>query len=81
MPCPIHPGLQAHLTNYSLNCKSKNFVKGADGSKRSIKAVMETLKQKGHDTDAAWNNIIDVIIVSILGVHLKLRDAYRNVVS
>ena len=37
----------AHLTNYSLNKKSKNFVKGPDGSKRSVQSVFDTLRAEG----------------------------------
>lgn len=53
---------QAHLTNYSLNVKSKNFVKGSDGSKRSLKSTMASMKAEGKDVDSAWNSIVGVVV-------------------
>jgi tubulin polyglutamylase TTLL6/13 len=70
----------AHLTNYSLNKKSKNFVKGPDGSKRALKDVFATLKATGIDVDRLWASTIDVINKSILATHPKLLSAYRAVV-
>mmetsp|Transcript_1968 Transcript_1968/g.4897 ORF Transcript_1968/g.4897 Transcript_1968/m.4897 type:complete len:638 (+) Transcript_1968:482-2395(+) len=70
----------AHLTNYSLNKKSKNFVKGPDGSKRALKDVFATLKANGTDVDRLWTATIEVINTAILAVLPKLRHAYRKVV-
>lgn len=70
----------AHLTNYSLNKKSKNFVKGPDGSKRSLKDTFAALKDRGIDVDQLWTSTIDVINSAVLSVHPKLRKAYRTVV-
>jgi tubulin polyglutamylase TTLL6/13 len=36
-----------HLTNYSLNKKSKHFVKGTEGSKRSLGAAFDYLAERG----------------------------------
>lgn len=44
-----------HLTNYAVNKRSKDFVfnSGDDtvGHKRSLSAVLNTLKNMGHDTN------------------------------
>eukprot|EP00038_Savillea_parva_P013062 m.208735 g.208735 ORF g.208735 m.208735 type:complete len:688 (+) comp24222_c0_seq1:53-2116(+) len=71
---------KAHLTNYSLNKKSKNFVKGPDGSKRALKDVFATLKADGIDVDTLWTDTINVINTAVLATHPKLRRAYRSVV-
>eukprot|EP00041_Stephanoeca_diplocostata_P018459 m.386647 g.386647 ORF g.386647 m.386647 type:complete len:926 (+) comp21019_c0_seq1:200-2977(+) len=71
----------AHLTNYSLNKKSKNFVKGPDGSKRSLKTVFDQLAAEGADVDAIWNDIVDVINTSVVGVQPQLNAAYQAVIA
>lgn len=42
-----------HLTNYAVNKRSKDFIfndgDDAIGHKRSLTAVLNTLKQMGHD--------------------------------
>ena len=68
---------KVHLTNYSVNKNGKDFVKGANGSKRSLKPVMDLLKDRGIDVDKMWSNIIYVIVASILSVHHQLARAYK----
>jgi tubulin polyglutamylase TTLL6/13 len=51
-----------HLTNYSLNKNSENFVvdennDGKRGSKRSISSVMELLEKQGCDVEQIWKEI------------------------
>ena len=38
-----------HLTNFSLNKKSKKFVKGSMGSKRSLGAAFDYLAEEGRE--------------------------------
>jgi tubulin polyglutamylase TTLL6/13 len=67
-----------HLTNYSLNKNSKNFVKGANGSKRCIKAMFKNLAEMGHNTELIWSNIVDVIVKTMLGLQPQLAHSYRK---
>eukprot|EP01052_Picozoa_sp_SAG31_P021320 SAG31_NODE_1643_length_7660_cov_2.867875_2_plen_104_part_00 len=69
-----------HLTNYAVNKGSKNFAKGEDGSKRSIKAVMDLLKAEGRDADRLWTNIVGVIVKSIIGVQPLIAASYGKLV-
>ena len=57
-----------HLTNYSINKNSENFIfnksseKDDVGHKRSIKPVFNYLKKKGVNVDLIWHDIIRIII-------------------
>ncbi|EGF78801.1 hypothetical protein BATDEDRAFT_26123 [Batrachochytrium dendrobatidis JAM81] len=59
-----------HLTNYAINKHSEKFVvDDMNGSKRSLKAVLQFLAEsRGVDTDALWNRICDIIVKTILVV-------------
>lgn len=71
---------KAHLTNFSINKNSKNFVKGAAGSKRSIKSVWDTMREQGADVDAVWTDIVRVITTACLAVQPRLKEAYTAAV-
>lgn len=61
-----------HLTNYSLNKKSENFVQNEDfrlddsGHKWSMSAIMKLFESQGFNTDLLWKNIYDLIIKTII---------------
>ena len=61
-----------HLTNYSLNKKSENFIQNEDfrlddsGHKWSMSAVMKLFESQGLNTDLLWKNIYDLIIKTII---------------
>ena len=58
-----------HLTNYSINKDSDEFQGDegtGEGSKRTIKWMMEWLAEEGHDVDALWQRMGDVIIKTLL---------------
>ena len=63
-----------HLTNYSVNKKSRNFVQNKDatednvGHKWSLSALFKFLKTKRQDTDALWNKIYDLIIKTVISI-------------
>eukprot|EP01135_Chromosphaera_perkinsii_P005042 Nk52_evm19s311 gene=Nk52_evmTU19s311 len=67
-----------HLTNYSLNKKSKNFIKNTDadldntGSKWSLKALKTYLRKEGVDVDGLWAKIEDLIVKTILSADSTL---------
>ena len=58
-----------HLTNYSLNKLSKDFVRSENenqGSKRTLTSVMALLKSKGHDIDKIWKIIKDLVFKTLI---------------
>ena len=60
-----------HLTNYSLNKHSANYVQSeADdsGSKRKISSVFKLLKEKGCDVKKIWKDIDGVVCKTIIAV-------------
>jgi len=63
-----------HLTNYSINKNSSNFVENktaqndSTGSKWSISAFRKLLKEKKVDDDAIFDKIKDIIIKTILSI-------------
>jgi hypothetical protein len=71
---------KAHLTNYSVNKGSKHFVKGADGSKRSLKSTFELLRDRGMDVDKIWSEIADIVVYSLVAVQPKLKKGYDALV-
>jgi hypothetical protein len=64
--------LYVHLTNYSINKKSGNFVQNQDsnedsvGHKWSLSALMRHFEEQGIPTDFLWSQIYDLIIKTIL---------------
>ena len=52
-----------HLTNYSINKTSNNFIKNTDperddiGQKWSLRALRKKLKDKNIDDEAIWSKI------------------------
>ena len=58
-----------HLTNYSLNKHSVDFIvseEDSTGSKRTLSSVMEILKVEGYDTDILWDRIVDVVFKTLI---------------
>lgn len=71
-----------HLTNYSVNKKSNDFVyDGEIGSKRKISTVNEWLDRNGYNVKETWARIDDVIIKSILSAEPSLKRMYSSVFS
>lgn len=53
-----------HLTNYSLNKRSKDYVHSEDGntgSKQTLASVLAELQTQGHNTDEIWGRIEDMV--------------------
>ena len=73
--------LYAHLTNYSLNKNSENFVPNDDaedhcvGHKWSLPALKDFLRKSGYDVDLIWNRIEDMIIKTIISVENTIYHA------
>ncbi|XP_063744981.1 tubulin polyglutamylase TTLL11 isoform X2 [Eleginops maclovinus] len=69
-----------HLTNYSLNVHSGNFVHSdsqSTGSKRSLSSVLYRLAAKGVDIKKVWSDIIALVIKTAIAVVPELRVYYQ----
>ena len=69
-----------HLTNYAINKNGENFenTDAIDtGNKRSIKWMMTWLAERGHDTDALWAAIDDVMLKTIFVAQPHIDHNYR----
>ncbi|GAB4815434.1 hypothetical protein N2152v2_002480 [Parachlorella kessleri] len=73
-----------HLTNYAVNKHNPNFIfnKDADsdsvGSKWSITALADWMRQQGHDWDAVWGSIKHMIAKSLIAIQPILQYYYRS---
>ncbi|XP_054613958.1 tubulin polyglutamylase TTLL11 isoform X1 [Dunckerocampus dactyliophorus] len=69
-----------HLTNYSLNVHSGNFVHSdsqSTGSKRTLSSVLHRLAAKGVDIKRVWSDIIALVIKTIIAVVPELKVYYQ----
>ncbi|XP_048734056.1 tubulin polyglutamylase TTLL5-like isoform X6 [Ostrea edulis] len=72
-----------HLTNYSVNKKSDDYVKNDDpdvedyGNKWSLGAFLRYIRSRGRDTAALMMRIEDVIIKTIVSVEVPVATACK----
>ncbi|XP_068948020.1 tubulin polyglutamylase TTLL5 isoform X8 [Petaurus breviceps papuanus] len=72
-----------HLTNYSVNKKSGDYVSCDDpevedyGNKWSMSAMLRYLKQEGKDTTALMAHVEDLIIKTIISAELAIATACK----
>lgn len=72
-----------HLTNYSVNRKSKNFVKNKDancdniGNKWSLSAFKRYMTSIGYQFDKIWERICDLIIKAIISAEGPINVASK----
>lgn len=69
-----------HLTNYSLNVHSGNFVHSesqSTGSKRTLSSVLYRLASKGVDIKKVWSDIIALVIKTLIAVVPELKVHYH----
>lgn len=69
-----------HLTNYSLNVHSGNFVHSDSqntGSKRTLSSVLYRLAAKGVDIKRVWSDIIALVIKTAIAVVPELKVYYQ----
>ncbi|XP_026156265.1 tubulin polyglutamylase TTLL5 isoform X2 [Mastacembelus armatus] len=72
-----------HLTNYSVNKKSSDYVSCDDpevedyGNKWSMSAVLRYLKQEGKDTTLLMKQVEDLIIKAVLSAELHIATACK----
>lgn len=69
-----------HLTNYSLNVHSGNFIHSdsqSTGSKRTLSSVLYRLAAKGVDIKKVWSDIIALVIKTVIAVVPELKVYYQ----
>ncbi|KAG7237241.1 hypothetical protein INR49_032574 [Caranx melampygus] len=72
-----------HLTNYSVNKKSSDYVSCDDpevedyGNKWSMSAVLRYLKQEGKDTTLLMRHVEDLIVKAVLSAELQIATACK----
>ncbi|KAI7813354.1 tubulin polyglutamylase TTLL11 isoform X2 [Triplophysa rosa] len=69
-----------HLTNYSLNVHSGNFVHSDScntGSKRTFSSVLYRLGSKGVDIKKVWSDIIALVIKTVIALVPELKVHYQ----
>jgi len=75
-----------HLTNFSINKESDNFVNNSnpdepEGSKWTLTSLWKYFRSIGVETEPIWTKMIDIIIKSILSAYHPLTKAFRDQVS
>ncbi|KAM5258780.1 tubulin polyglutamylase TTLL11 isoform 1-T1 [Hipposideros larvatus] len=69
-----------HLTNYSLNIHSGNFVHSDSantGSKRTFSSILCRLSSKGIDIKKVWSDIISLVIKTVIALTPELKVFYQ----
>ncbi|XP_072502248.1 tubulin polyglutamylase TTLL6 isoform X2 [Notamacropus eugenii] len=68
-----------HLTNYSINKHSSNFVRdGNAGSKRKLSTFNAHMDKLGCDTVKMWRDIEDIIIKTLITAHPIIKHNYHT---
>ncbi|XP_058997409.1 tubulin polyglutamylase TTLL11 isoform X4 [Mustela lutreola] len=70
-----------HLTNYSLNIHSGNFVHSdstSTGSKRTFSSILCRLSSKGVDIKKVWSDIISLVIKTVIALTPELKVFYQS---
>lgn len=70
-----------HLTNYSLNKKSNEFVhsqKLDSGSKRTVSSVFAFLQTKGYNVTDIWKKLEELVYKTVLAIVPQLKVHYIN---
>ncbi|XP_014884606.1 tubulin polyglutamylase ttll6 isoform X3 [Poecilia latipinna] len=68
-----------HLTNYSINKNSENFVRDENcGSKRKLSSLNQHLEHLNCNTEKMWNDIEDIIIKTLISAHPILKHNYNT---
>ncbi|NXN95968.1 TTL11 polyglutamylase, partial [Rhinopomastus cyanomelas] len=69
-----------HLTNYSLNIHSGNFIhsdSASTGSKRTFSSILCRLSSRGADVKKLWSDIISLVIKTIIALTPELKVYYQ----
>ncbi|XP_068610944.1 LOW QUALITY PROTEIN: tubulin polyglutamylase ttll6 [Brachionichthys hirsutus] len=78
---PTHSNLDdvcMHLTNYSINKNSENFVRDEEtGSKRKLSTLNKLLESMSCDTEKMWSEIEDLIVKTLISAYPILKHNYH----
>ncbi|XP_047401569.1 tubulin polyglutamylase TTLL6 isoform X1 [Sciurus carolinensis] len=68
-----------HLTNYSINKHSSNFIQDAySGSKRKLSTFNTYMENQGFNVGQIWRAIEDVIIKTIISAYPIIKHNYQT---
>ncbi|KAM5309172.1 tubulin polyglutamylase TTLL6 isoform 1-T2 [Glossophaga mutica] len=68
-----------HLTNYSINKHSSNFIQDAhSGSKRKLSTFNKYMESQGYNVEQIWRDIEDVIIKTIISAYPIIKHNYHT---
>ncbi|KAF6097973.1 tubulin tyrosine ligase like 6 [Phyllostomus discolor] len=68
-----------HLTNYSINKHSSNFIQDAhSGSKRKLSTFNKYMESHGYNMEQVWRDIEDVIIKTIISACPVIKHNYHT---
>ncbi|XP_054441488.1 tubulin polyglutamylase TTLL6 [Pteronotus mesoamericanus] len=68
-----------HLTNYSINKHSSNFIQDAySGSKRKLSTFNKYMASQGYNVEQIWRDIEDVIIKTIISAYPIIKHNYHT---
>lgn len=68
-----------HLTNYSINKHSSNFIRDAhSGSKRKLSTFNMYMESHGYNVEQIWRDIEDVIIKTIISAQPIVKHNYHT---
>ncbi|XP_078082529.1 tubulin polyglutamylase TTLL11 isoform X1 [Mustelus asterias] len=70
-----------HLTNYSLNVHSGNFIHSDSvntGSKRTFSSIVAKLSMRGYDVKKMWSDIITLVIRAIIALVPELKVYHQT---
>ncbi|XP_048181090.1 tubulin polyglutamylase TTLL11 isoform X1 [Corvus hawaiiensis] len=70
-----------HLTNYSLNIHSGNFIHSDSvntGSKRTFSSILCRLSSRGADVKKLWSDIISLVIRTVIALTPELKVYYQS---
>ena len=60
-----------HLTNYSLNKRSKEYIhseRSDEGSKQTLDSIMKELQSQGHDVKEIWEGVGELVCKTVFAV-------------
>ncbi|NXX18887.1 TTL13 polyglutamylase, partial [Podargus strigoides] len=68
-----------HLTNYSINRQSENFVQDdTTGSKRKLSTLNAWMAENSYNTTKLWEDIEDIIIKTLISAHPVVKHHYQT---
>ncbi|XP_054565254.1 tubulin polyglutamylase TTLL6 isoform X2 [Eptesicus fuscus] len=68
-----------HLTNYSINKHSSNFIQDShSGSKRKLSTFNTYMESHGYNVEQIWRDIEDVIIKTIISAYPIIKHNYHT---